>query len=558
MSVNVASPGGSVLERERSASFAAVPAWLTYLVIVAAFAGIFFRFYHLGWKVYANDESMTSLRATGYTLSDYAREFDGRVHTAGDLSKFQRVTGGRSAMDTMRGLAQEEPQHPPLYYLAERGWVQLWGNSIAARRSLSALIGALVPFAALWLCIELFGSVTAGLVMLVLTAVSPFHLLYSQTAREYELFALFALITSAALLRAIRTGRPLDWLWYGLSLVVGLYSFSLILYVLFGHAVYAIAFRRQVPFKRFALTAFCAVVTFAPWAYAGYGRRLHLSNNAYLHTPLPLKLFALKWIFNIGAVFFDLDYKVTASAVLLLPIFALLIYAAVDLYRRAPRRVFWFVALLTLPTALAFLIPDLRNHESLSTSSRYLVPTWLGLALMMSFALARPLESAAPHWRRLTAACAVVFLFACGVASDVVSSKAVSWWGDGSGLAIPPIARILDQADRPLVVFQIDPQQWDFSPVMLSNVVRPDVRFQLFTAKSTVRIASHGGTIYVLDPNARLRDALRRSGVKLAPVYEEITTRNAAIAKMQKEAASARSKAGILMTGASLWRVEPG
>jgi len=114
------------------------PPWLIYLALVTLTIGIFFRFYHLGWKVYGNDEATTSIRVAGYTLADYDRNaLDGHVRSVAELSIYQHVTGKKTAIDTVHSLATEDPQHPPLFYLLERGWVETFGNSVPARRGLS-------------------------------------------------------------------------------------------------------------------------------------------------------------------------------------------------------------------------------------------------------------------------------------------------------------------------------------------------------------------------------------------------------------------------------------
>ena len=531
--------------------------FLAYLALVALAAGIFFRFYHLGWKIYGNDEATTSLRVAGYTLADYEREaFDGRTRSSGDLSIYQHVTAKRNAADTVRSLAVEDPQHPPLFYLLDRGWIEVFGNSVAARRALSALIGVLVPLAGLWLCLEL-GSPAAGLVMLVLIAVSPFHLLFSQTAREYELWALLILISSALLLRAMRSNTPVAWLYYTISVVLGLYADVLFLYVLFGHALFAGVQWKLRPARSlvyFGIAALCALIAYVPWFYALFGRRNLLTNNSYLHTPLPVKLFALKWIFNTGAVFFDLDYKIVASAVLLIPIFAIVVWAVVEIARHATRQVLWFVAILTLTTALAFVVPDLLHHESRSTAARYLLPTWLGLELAVSFALAPYFGARTSPASRIAAIGSLVLIFACGIVSNIVAAQAPAWWGDGPA-AIAPIARIINAADAPLVVFQEDPQQWDFSPVMLTNALRPDVRFQLVPASKVVDPVPNRGTTFLLDPSPALRSELARRNIALTPVYIESGATRPDVAKMRAEADAARVRAGIVEAGPSLWTV---
>jgi 4-amino-4-deoxy-L-arabinose transferase-like glycosyltransferase len=100
---------------------------------------------------------------------------------------------------------------PPLYYLLQRGWVALFGESEAAFRSLSALLGAAFVGAAIGFGRTLFGA-TAGLWTGALAALAPLHVYYSQEARPYALLALAVLASHGALWRAARVGTGRAWL----------------------------------------------------------------------------------------------------------------------------------------------------------------------------------------------------------------------------------------------------------------------------------------------------------------------------------------------------------
>ena len=95
----------------------------------------------------------------------------------------------------VRGLSLEEPQHTPVYFLLQRAWVQAAGNSVAARRALSAIFSLLALALLGLLCQELLGR-DAALVACALFAVSPFQLLYAQEAREITLWEAWLLLAS--------------------------------------------------------------------------------------------------------------------------------------------------------------------------------------------------------------------------------------------------------------------------------------------------------------------------------------------------------------------------
>ncbi|HAZ43593.1 MAG TPA: hypothetical protein DCZ55_03710, partial [Cyanobacteria bacterium UBA11371] len=157
------------------------------LTIVILVIGIFFRFLNLDLKVYWPDETFTSLRIAGYTEKEVVENiYQGQVIGLEDLQKYQRLNSEKGIGDTIKGLAIEEPQHTPFYYSMVRLWAQLFGDSVAIIRSLSAWISLLAFPCIYWLCIELFNSPVTGWVAIALLSISPFHVVYAPEARPYS------------------------------------------------------------------------------------------------------------------------------------------------------------------------------------------------------------------------------------------------------------------------------------------------------------------------------------------------------------------------------------
>ncbi|NET91136.1 MAG: hypothetical protein F6K45_24105, partial [Kamptonema sp. SIO1D9] len=175
-----------------------------WLILFVLLLGIFFRFLNLDGKLYWHDEVHTSLRINGYNSQEVIVEvFTGEVTTIDNLLKFQLPSSEKTLSDTISALLTH-PEHPPLYYLLAHFWVQLFGGSVAVTRSLSAIISLLAFPCLYWLCRELFNSQLIAWIAIILFAVSPVHVLYAQEAREYSLWTVTILLTSATLLRAKR------------------------------------------------------------------------------------------------------------------------------------------------------------------------------------------------------------------------------------------------------------------------------------------------------------------------------------------------------------------
>jgi len=550
----VVSPGDHILRTS----------WANRIVFAAAVAalacGIFLRFDGLGHKLYTNDEATTSVHVSGHTIADYLiAAHQGRIASTGAALAYQHIDPATSTVDVVRSLALEDPQHPPLFYVLERGWETLAGTSVPARRALPALFGVLALLAAYTFGRRLLAARRFGLVLAALVAVSPFQILYAQQAREYSLWAVFVFATSAALLGALE--RPQNvWRWTAFTAltIAGLYTDVLYLYTLAAQALYVGVVHRNALRScalPFGLAAGGALVAFSPWLALLVAHAATVTNNAYLGAPLPGTLFALKWLFNAGAVFFDLDYVWHATALLVPLILAFAAFGAAALLRR-PAAGIYVLVLGAVPVA-ALLLPDLVHHESRSTAARYLVPAWIALETTVAFGIWTLLHEASARTRNVAAA-VFVGLVGCGVASGAVAATRDVWWGDGSVAPIGPLARIIRGARPPVtVIFRDDQPIWNFNPMELANEVPPDTRLMLLTGDALPARMPSLGTVLLLDPSARLRAALATRGVRLTRLYADDPRGSDDLRAQRREASRARAQRGFVELSSSLWSVTP-
>ncbi len=105
-------------------------------------------------------------------------------------------------------LVESGPQrnNPPLYWLFLHVWVRILGNSEAALRSLSALFGMLAVGAIYAVGKELFER-PLGLTAAFLSAISAFHVYYSQEARNYSLLLWLSVLSFLYFIRILKKGR---------------------------------------------------------------------------------------------------------------------------------------------------------------------------------------------------------------------------------------------------------------------------------------------------------------------------------------------------------------
>jgi len=349
------------------------------------------RFVNLDRKVYWNDEVFTSLRISGYTQAKFIQQtFNGREIGVKDLQKFQRPNSEKGLSGTIEGLATEEPQHPPLYFIIGRFWVELFGNSVTVTRSLSALISLFVFPGIYWLCSELFRSSLTGWVAIALVAVSPFHVVYAQEARQYSLWTVAILLSSALLLRSMRLNTKLNWGMYALSVVFGLYTFPLSAFVVISHAIYiAVIEKFQLNKKtiNYGIATAIGFLAFMPWLIimAINLRAIQdTTGSSNIKTSL-LSLFK-QWAHNIKLVFVTIDMSWYLTPLVLI----LVLYALYFVWRTTPKQIWLFIFSLILVMALALILPDLilGGQRSGAVNARYFIPCYLGIELAVAHLLA--------------------------------------------------------------------------------------------------------------------------------------------------------------------------
>lgn len=526
------------------------PPWLRSLIIILLVLGIFFRFVNLDRKFYWWDETYTSLRISGYTETELVQQVSGG-HVIGikDLQKYQRPNPEKGFIDTIKSLAVEEPQHPPLYFAIARFWMQWLGSSVAVTRSLSALISLLAFPCIYWLCLELFESSLVGWIAMALIAVSPFHLLYAQQAREYSLWTVTILLSSAALLRAIRIQTKFSWVMYTATLSLGLYAFTFSGFVALGHGVYVIAndrealasfrasrFRLSKTVSAYLFALLVGLLTFAPWLLVIITNSSAVRRSTAWTVKKHNLLYLVKaWISDLSRVFLDLGVDRDSGALLVpliffIPILLILVgYSLYYLWRKTPKHIWLFILTLIGVTALSLILPDVIFGGRSSTTARYLIPCYLGVHIAIAYLLATQITFIVNIQRQKLWQLVMIVLVSSGVLSCAIMSPASDWWNTGYYDA--EVERIINQATYPLLISDIE-----IADILsLSYRLDPKVRLQLEPQCYTCRLDSQlvfkpnkpkfpdgFSDVFLYMPSKRLRRGLEKD-YKIEPVNDRGT-----------------------------------
>jgi uncharacterized membrane protein len=485
------------------------------LTIALLLLGVGLRLVNLDGKVYWHDEAYTSMRVSGYVTDEVQQQvFTGRVVDVTALERYQRPNPERGTIDTIKTLAIDDAQHPPLYYVLVRYWVLMFGNSIAVTRGFSVLSGLLVLPAVYLLCQALFASPSTSLLATTLIAVSPFHLLYAQEAREYAQWTLLILLSSWALLRALRVKTPLSWGIYSVTLILSLYTYMLTALVIFGHGIYvAVVDRRQI--IQYLLTSLLALLAFAPWFWLVITTWSFRGVN-WTAVPIPLPDLLKTWGLSLERAFVltngDFGFD-TGLVYVTLPLLLILVgYAFYRLCRETPIRIWWFVLTLIGSTALPLALPDLILGGQRSTSSRYLVPCYLGVQLAVAYLLSSRLVTRDRLQKRFWQGVLVTVLLV-SAASCIQSVPADTAWNKVISYSNRTIANIINASPQPLLVtssFGIN-----FGNILaLSHLLAPHVKLQLVQGASSPdfmnvpQIPPGNGSVFLLDPTEQFRQSV--------------------------------------------------
>ncbi|UXE61312.1 MAG: glycosyltransferase family 39 protein [Woronichinia naegeliana WA131] len=474
-----------MLNQLRDRTFEKLNGW-KFLIILLLTIGVFLRFAHLDEKVYSADEVRKILWLSGYSKQDFIEEvFTGDIVTAGELRKYQHPNSERTFADSMKVL-KSNTEHVPLHHIVTRFGMQLLGGHPSAR--IVSICVSFLSFPCLyWLCIELFGSPLTGWIAIALTAISPFHILVSQNVSAYTLWTVTTLLSSAALLRALRVKHKSSSLIYFLALALGFYSHLFSFIVAFGQGIYVFViegFKLSKTFIYFLFASVLALLSFSPWIinFVNNLSRVDEGTSYYKQFKVSFIQLIIALYYNINKVFIDFFHRQGKLENLLhFFLFLLIIYSLYFLVRYTAKNVWLFVTMLIVLVPIAHIIANFITPSALHIQSRYYLPCFLGIQLAVAYLLASKIGSKSLQlWQRSLWSIILLIIFTMGITSGtIIMQTRTAGLDDQKGTASGQnleIAPLINQAEKPLVI-----SDTTHSFVLaLSYLLKPEVCLQLF------------------------------------------------------------------------------
>ena len=301
---------------------------------------------------------------------------------------FTAMLSGRDWLAIWQGSARDV--HPPLYYELLHGWSLIFGNSVLALRSLSAVCGVLVVALGYKITLRISKNFPLALLAFLFLALNPFLVRYSQEARMYGVLGVFLLIAMYGLIMVVENTKDIKgYLLYIVGITAGLYThyFTALVVISFWLYVIYIYFRSKkdrislLTNWRWWVANVLALVLFMPWVPSMIKQFTRAQGLGWLPKA---SLFTFNDTFWQFFTFTD-AHRIWQPVYWAIPLVALVVIFYTAIKDRTKQRFSVMLILFTLlPIFMAIAVSFVRPlfHE------RYFVFSAIGLCILIAFALA--------------------------------------------------------------------------------------------------------------------------------------------------------------------------
>ena len=154
--------------------------------------------------------------------------------------------------------------------------------------------------------------------------------------------------------------------------------------------------------------------------------------------------------------------------------------------------------------------------------NRYQIPSYLGIELAVAYLLTSGMfgtlssQTSQKIWKAIAAV-----LIAAGAISCAVSSQADTWWSKKDSHHNPQVARIINQANRPLLISSNNSTNIG-NILSLSYLLKPETRLQLVVEPILPKIPKGFTDVFLFNPSKNLRKKLEKEQKsKIKPVKSD-------------------------------------
>ncbi len=160
--------------------------------------------------------------------------------------------------------------HPPLFYIVLKGWTNIFSDSVYSMRMLSTLLSLASMVFLFGICKQIKITDKRILLVLLLYAISPLNIYYSQEVRMQNLNLFFTIGSTFFFLKFLRDRKNLQGILWGLFATLSIYTHYFALLVLFSQFLILIYkyFRKEIDFisaRKIFLFSLIPLALFSPW-----------------------------------------------------------------------------------------------------------------------------------------------------------------------------------------------------------------------------------------------------------------------------------------------------
>lgn len=503
--------------------------WLLAVTLLSL--GIFFRFYGLDKSIIWHDEALTLLHFSGYSAEEAAKRrlANSIIDFAQVRKDYQSINIDRGPEGVLQAVATDQPVRGPLFYLVDYFWVRQFNSEPATARVIPALFGTLQLPATYWLAWELFQTRQAAVLATVFMALSPLQLFYGQELREYSLFALIILLSSAQLLKAHRTEQLKDWLFYSILLCTGFHTSYLMSVVTIAHFVYA-TYKEKTRFSRenprlsrlylyYLGASILAVICFSPWIaflapHIALGVKM---SSTWLAQKIPLGQLINAWAYGPSSMFFMRFTNSELTNSILASILMIQLVSVLVTYSYSKKRVFPFLACLYVVSACSLYLPDLIVGGQRSLHIKYIMAIPIAALMFVTYACYVYISSDRSLLKWLSVAVAF-FIIGCEIGS-CEAVLAITERFKVQNQSLEAVSKVLNSDQTSLVVCEENSKDTNFGQMLaLSYLVKPGTKLLWLDEPMIPAIPEGIDHFYLFDPPPALAAALRDAGYRISPI----------------------------------------
>lgn len=168
--------------------------------------------------------------------------------------------------------------HPPLYYLLLKAWMQVFGSSEFAVRSMSVLLGVLTIWVVYAIAREIYKDIGGKqnyfpLFSALLLATAPLHIYYSQEARMYAPVTFFVSLSILFFIRIFKQPNLVNWIGWSVTVLLFIYTDYPPIFMFLAFVIYAVLFEINHLKKhliRWFISMGSVAILFSPWLLVLY------------------------------------------------------------------------------------------------------------------------------------------------------------------------------------------------------------------------------------------------------------------------------------------------